>query len=97
MNLKKEYREALVGRPGQQLTNEDIKKSKEALIGRPGQQITTEDIKRSKELLLKRPESFLEEDTFEKGKKYKKGGKVKSASARADGCAQRGKTRGKMI
>ena len=27
---------------------------------------------------------------------YKKGGKVKSASARADGIAQRGKTRGKM-
>ena len=27
----------------------------------------------------------------------KSGGKVKSASARADGCAQRGKTRGKMI
>ena len=27
----------------------------------------------------------------------KKGGKVKSASARADGCAQRGKTRGRMV
>jgi len=27
---------------------------------------------------------------------YKKGGKVKSASSRADGIAQRGKTRGKM-
>jgi hypothetical protein len=27
----------------------------------------------------------------------KKGGKVSSASARADGCAQRGKTRGKVI
>jgi hypothetical protein len=27
----------------------------------------------------------------------KKGGKVKSASARADGCAKRGKTRGKMV
>ena len=27
----------------------------------------------------------------------KKGGKVKSASARADGCAQRGKTRGKIV
>jgi hypothetical protein len=26
----------------------------------------------------------------------KKGGKVSSASARADGCAMRGKTRGKM-
>jgi hypothetical protein len=28
---------------------------------------------------------------------YKKGGKVSSASSRADGCAVRGKTRGKMI
>ena len=27
----------------------------------------------------------------------KKGGSVSSASARADGCAQRGKTRGKMV
>ena len=27
----------------------------------------------------------------------KKGGKVSSASKRADGCAQRGKTRGKMV
>lgn len=32
------------------------------------------------------------------GDTYKKGGKVKSsASTRADGCAQRGKTRGKMV
>jgi hypothetical protein len=30
------------------------------------------------------------------GNAYKKGGKVKSASARADGIAQRGKTRGMM-
>jgi hypothetical protein len=29
--------------------------------------------------------------------KYKAGGKVKSASARADGCAIKGKTRGKMV
>ena len=28
---------------------------------------------------------------------FKKGGTIKSASARADGCAQRGKTRGKMM
>jgi hypothetical protein len=28
---------------------------------------------------------------------YAKGGKVGSASKRADGCAQRGKTRGKMV
>ena len=30
-------------------------------------------------------------------KNMKKGGKVKSASARADGCAIRGKTRGRMV
>ena len=29
--------------------------------------------------------------------KKRKGGKVKSASARADGCAIRGKTRGKIV
>ena len=28
---------------------------------------------------------------------YKKGGKVSSASKRADGCAVRGKTKGKMV
>jgi hypothetical protein len=30
-------------------------------------------------------------------KLFKKGGKVKSASSRADGCAMRGKTRGKIV
>ena len=30
-------------------------------------------------------------------KNYKSGGKVSSASSRADGCAQRGKTKGKMV
>ena len=40
----------------------------------------------------------LVDDKFE-GKGLKKGGKVKasSASKRADGCAMRGKTRGRMI
>lgn len=32
-----------------------------------------------------------------KVKAYKAGGKVASASKRADGCAQRGKTRGRMV
>jgi hypothetical protein len=30
-------------------------------------------------------------------KNYKAGGKVSSASKRADGCAKRGKTKGRMI
>jgi hypothetical protein len=32
-----------------------------------------------------------------KTKSYAKGGSVSSASARADGCAQRGKTKGRMV
>lgn len=31
------------------------------------------------------------------GKAFRKGGSVSSASSRADGCAQRGKTRGRMM
>ena len=31
------------------------------------------------------------------GKPFKSGGKVSSASKRADGCAQRGKTKGRMV
>jgi hypothetical protein len=31
------------------------------------------------------------------GMKMKKGGMVSSASKRADGCAKKGKTRGKMV
>tara|TARA_R110000823_G_scaffold220612_2_gene349251 strand:- start:276 stop:545 length:270 start_codon:yes stop_codon:yes gene_type:complete len=31
------------------------------------------------------------------GTTMKKGGKVSSASSRADGCAQRGKTKGRMV
>lgn len=31
------------------------------------------------------------------GDTYKKGGKVSSASSRADGCATKGKTKGKMV
>jgi hypothetical protein len=34
--------------------------------------------------------------SFGAAKKYAKGGSVSSASKRADGCAQRGKTRGTM-
>lgn len=38
-----------------------------------------------------------EYEAYEKSKGMKSGGKVSSASARADGCAQRGKTRGKIV
>jgi hypothetical protein len=37
------------------------------------------------------------DETMRKQQGYKKGGKVSSASNRADGCVAKGKTRGKMI
>lgn len=44
----------------------------------------------------KTPEELAKKSSPEPVKKAK-GGAIKSASARADGCAQRGKTRGRMI
>ena len=44
----------------------------------------------------KRSEEEMNELSREVSKGMKKGGKVKSASSRADGCAMRGKTRGMM-
>ena len=38
-----------------------------------------------------------EEEERKKPSYMKKGGKVSSASSRADGCAERGKTRGKFV
>jgi hypothetical protein len=48
------------------------------------------DVKQAKTVKRKRDTG---ENTNPAGDTYKKGGKVKSASARADGCAIRGKTR----
>lgn len=47
----------------------------------------------------KRERQESDEGAIANQKKYgmKKGGKVSSASKRADGCAQRGKTKGRMI
>jgi phage terminase small subunit len=36
-------------------------------------------------------------ENYEATKEYKKGGKVSSASSRGDGCATKGKTKGRMV
>ena len=41
--------------------------------------------------------NFKDPDVSQQGSEYKRGGKVSSASSRADGIASRGKTRGTMI
>ena len=51
-------------------------------------------VKRNKSVERK---SNTGENTNAAGDSYKKGGKVSSASKRADGCAIRGKTRGKIV
>jgi hypothetical protein len=56
------------------------------VVGKPG------DITPAERKKLKR-DMKMASDPVSKAK----GGKVGSASARADGCAQRGKTRGKMV
>jgi hypothetical protein len=45
----------------------------------------------------KKLQEQYEEQDKQEGRGMKSGGKVSSASKRADGCAQRGKTKGRMI
>lgn len=97
--LDKEYVESLVGSGDQNLEflKEDISKAKDKMIGRPGKGITKDEIGKYKDMMVGKP--GVNEELFEKAKKnaYASGGKVSSASKRADGCAQRGKTKGRMV
>lgn len=64
-----------------------------------GKELTEKEI-RDMERDITGPMEMAEEDKKgkkDKTKKYAKGGSVGSASKRADGCAQRGKTRGRMV
>ena len=64
-----------------------------------------EDSKKNQDELIaaKKREDSVErkankgENTNAAGDSYKKGGKVSSASKRADGCCTKGKTRGRMV
>jgi hypothetical protein len=58
-----------------------------------------EEIRKEKQEKAKQEKAKRESDSEMKRETrgMKKGGKVSSASSRADGCAQRGKTRGKMV
>ena len=74
----------------------NIKVEVESLLKRyPKKGITSDIPEEAREQL----EMERREKEFSKGEKnkYAKGGSVSSASRRADGCAQRGKTRGKFV
>ncbi|NDF98633.1 MAG: hypothetical protein EB101_06860 [Chitinophagia bacterium] len=55
-----------------------------------------DDIRAARKLAESVPARAREGEAYEYAG-YKKGGKVSSASKRADGCAVRGKTKGKMV
>ena len=55
-----------------------------------------DDIRAAKAMRESVPESAREYEAYQEAG-YAKGGSVSSASKRADGCAQRGKTKGRMI
>ena len=53
----------------------------------------------ARQMMKERAAAKADEDSYNKAmpKPYAKGGKVSSASKRADGCATKGKTRGKFV
>ena len=55
-----------------------------------------DDIRAAKAMRESVPASAREGEAYQNAG-YKKGGKVSSASKRADGCCVKGKTRGKMV
>ena len=59
--------------------------------------IPPRNLQEAKDEMIRRKEEKAPTTKTEMGKMFKKGGKVGSASKRADGCAVRGKTRGRMI
>jgi hypothetical protein len=60
------------------------------------QQDTDEEIFQEVQRVMRKVDEDIEAEKYAKPDKYKQGGSV-SASRRADGCAQRGKTRGKVV
>lgn len=79
------------------------KQSEATGTGRGGQGgPTAKQASQNKGMMSDAEKAIREEQDFDKyakespDQKYKKGGKVSSASSRADGCACKGKTRGKM-
>ena len=67
-----------------------------ASIANEGGKKASDRIKKERDEEKKLQEQYEEQDKQE-GRGMKKGGKVSSASKRADGCAVRGKTKGRII
>ena len=68
---------------------------KEALLGTEEQNREAEE--REIERARRNPQGMEAKFRKATGKQFKSGGKVSSASKRADGCAVKGKTKGRII
>jgi len=91
---------------GYDQTYEDDRKENEetrALVGKAVSAVTPEFVKTAAKYIAKsefdtdkrKPDTG--KTTNPMGDKYAKGGKVSSASKRADGCATKGKTKGRFV
>jgi hypothetical protein len=99
--VKKEYEEYEKQLKKEREENEAPRKTvREALLGLGSKLMPSASTAKEKEKEKSFAESLGEaarKSLPPKGSGMKKGGKVSSASSRADGCAIRGKTRGKMV
>ena len=84
---------AITGAPGAALALG--KKVYENVMGTPEQNAAADA--REKARARANPEGYEAKFRDFVGEEYKKGGKVSSASKRGDGCAIRGKTKGRMV
>jgi hypothetical protein len=73
------------------------KQAREEMADRKMQDATDKAYTKSLTTTEYAPEKKDPRDAVRGQRGYAKGGSVGSASKRADGCAQRGKTRGKMV
>jgi hypothetical protein len=89
-------RQAVDGEPEKAKDKDAVKKAEGGSVQPQGKAL--EDFRRQRdEQRRKKAEDKAPTTKTEMGKVFKKGGMVGSASKRADGCAVRGKTKGRMV
>jgi hypothetical protein len=80
----------------QELLDEQKQKQLDAKVDQAAKDVKTRDTKENEET-VKAMKAIPKKIVDTVKKVFKKGGKVSSASSRADGCCTKGKTKGRMV
>jgi hypothetical protein len=80
----------------QELLDEQKQKQLDAKVDQAAKDVKTRDTKENEET-VKAMKAIPKKIVDTVKKVFKKGGKVSSASSRADGCCSKGKTKGRMV